>query len=89
MLALWPPPQQCCSFSGLLLGLLYGYNYMKSRLAAGLNSVLCSPFNTWWKDGVSAGLVLGLLLEKNCTPPADCALSFLSEVQYLSVKSSL
>lgn len=63
-------------------------NYMKSLLAAGLDSVLFSPFDVRCVFGVrvgvrgGAGLVLGLLLEKICTPPIDLALSFLSETQY-------
>lgn len=63
---------------------------MKSLLAAGLDSVLFSPFDVCcggWM-GVGTGLVLGLLLEENCTPPVDLALSFLSETQYSHLKSS-
>lgn len=59
---------------------------MKLLLAAGLNSVLFSPFDIWYR-GVGAGLVLDLLLE-NCTPPVDLAFLVLSQTRYSSVNLS-
>lgn len=63
--------------------LLYGYNYTKLLLAAGLDSVLFSPLDIWY-GGRVLDWSLVCSLRGNSTPPVDLVLSFNSVIKCCS-----